>query len=102
MWNRTLAALIVLIASIWYGIFKTPTKMTKVLLTGANGYIAAWAVSQALEQGFSVRGTVRSQEKAALLKEALKEFGDKAEFVVVNDITAVRFVISVFPCLDTN
>ncbi|CAL1709333.1 unnamed protein product [Somion occarium] len=59
----------------------------KVLVTGANGYVAVWLVKQLLEQGFSVRGTVRSPAKAEHLKKLFASHGDKLEFVVVEDIT---------------
>lgn len=61
----------------------------KVLVTGANGYIAVWVVRRLLEQGYSVRGTVRSESKGTHLKEIFKEYGDKLEIVVVEDITKV-------------
>jgi len=59
----------------------------KVLVTGANGYIAVWIVKNLLEKGFSVRGTVRSEDKGAHLKELFKSYGEKFEVVVVEDIT---------------
>lgn len=62
----------------------------KVLVTGANGYIALWVVKALLDQGYSVRGTVRAESKVAHLKETFKEYGDKLEVVVVPDITKVR------------
>ena len=62
----------------------------KVLVTGANGYIAVWVVKTFLDQGFSVRGTVRSESKAGHLRKLFKDFGDKFEVVVVEDITKVR------------
>ncbi len=64
----------------------------KVLVTGANGYVAAWVLKDLLENGFAVRGTVRSESKAAHLRSYFKAFGDKLEFVVVGDITKVRRV----------
>ncbi|KIY74197.1 NAD(P)-binding protein [Cylindrobasidium torrendii FP15055 ss-10] len=60
---------------------------TKVLVSGANGYIAVWVVRKLLEKGFAVRGTVRSDAKGAFLKEAFKSYGDKFELVIVPDIT---------------
>ena len=60
-----------------------------VLLTGANGYIATWIFKKLLEQGFSVRGTVRSSEKGIHLQEAFKSYGSKVEVVVIPDITKV-------------
>lgn len=59
----------------------------KVLVSGANGYIAAWVVQELLDQGYSVRGTVRSAEKGEHLKKLFAKFGDKHEVVVVEDIT---------------
>lgn len=59
----------------------------KVLVTGANGYIAVWVVKSLLDSGFSVRGTVRRESSIPYLKETFKEHGDKLEFVVVPDIT---------------
>ena len=62
---------------------------SKVLVTGANGYIAIWLVQMLLEKGYAVRGTVRSADKIKHLKELFGKFGDKFEVVVVEDITAV-------------
>ena len=62
----------------------------KVLVTGANGFIAVWLVKDLLERGFSVRGQVRSLAKTAHLKNLFKQYGDKLEFVVVDDFDKVR------------
>lgn len=62
----------------------------KVLVTGANGYIAIWLVQQLLDQGYAVRGTARSESKGIHLKETFQKYGDKFEFAVVEDITKVR------------
>ena len=59
----------------------------KVLVTGANGYLAVWVVKKYLEAGYSVRGTVRSLSKSAFLTEKFSDYGDRFELVVVNDIT---------------
>ncbi|KAI0696054.1 NAD(P)-binding protein [Cerioporus squamosus] len=59
----------------------------KVLVTGANGYVAAWVLKDLLANGFSVRGTVRSESKATHLRNYFKAFGDKLEFAIVDDIT---------------
>lgn len=45
--------------------------MTKVIITGANGYIAANIVKQLLEKEFTVVGTVRTEEKGATLAKRL-------------------------------
>ncbi|KAJ6484059.1 NAD(P)-binding protein [Mycena sanguinolenta] len=59
----------------------------KVLVSGANGFIAAWVVRALLEEGFVVRGAVRSADKCAPLREIFASYGDKFELVVVPDIT---------------
>ncbi|KAH9973392.1 D-lactaldehyde dehydrogenase [Russula compacta] len=59
----------------------------KVLVTGANGYLAVWVVKKYLEAGYSVRGTVRSLSKSAFLKDNFGHYGDRFELVVVEDIT---------------
>ncbi|KAJ6476500.1 D-lactaldehyde dehydrogenase [Mycena vitilis] len=59
----------------------------KVLVSGANGYIAVWVVRTLLEKGLSVRGTVRSADKGTHLTELFASYGDKFELVVVPDIT---------------
>ncbi|OSD07835.1 NAD(P)-binding protein [Trametes coccinea BRFM310] len=59
----------------------------KVLVTGANGYIAAWVVKLSLEAGFSVRGTVRSESRAIHLRRLFAKFGENFEVVIVEDIT---------------
>lgn len=59
---------------------------SKVLVTGANGYIAVWVVRRLLEQGYVVRGTVRSAAKGEHVKKLFGEYGAKFEVVVVEDI----------------
>ncbi|KAI0646157.1 NAD-P-binding protein [Trametes meyenii] len=59
----------------------------RVLVTGANGYIAVWVVRYLLERGFSVRGSVRSKSKGTYLSNCFKSYGDKFEIAVVDDIT---------------
>jgi nucleoside-diphosphate-sugar epimerase len=59
----------------------------KVLVTGANGFLAVWVVKKYLEAGYSVRGTVRSLSKSAFLKDKFAHYGDRFELVVVDDIT---------------
>ncbi|EIW55909.1 NAD-P-binding protein [Trametes versicolor FP-101664 SS1] len=58
----------------------------KVLVTGANGFIAVWTVKALLEAGFSVRGAVRSPSKAEHLKTIFSSYGDKLEFAFVPDM----------------
>lgn len=62
----------------------------KVLVTGANGFVAVWVAKTLLDAGFSVRGTVRSESKAVHLRTLFASAGDKFEVVIVDDITKVR------------
>lgn len=62
--------------------------MPRVLLTGASGFIAAHVLDILLERGYSVRGTVRTQEKADKLLQAHSAFKSKLDFVIVKDIAA--------------
>ncbi|KAF8148647.1 hypothetical protein B0H34DRAFT_205520 [Crassisporium funariophilum] len=60
-----------------------PPAPHKVLVTCANGYVAMWVIPVLLEQGYSVRGTMRSEEKTTRLQEYFEEYGARAEWVVV-------------------
>ncbi|KAI0716138.1 NAD(P)-binding protein [Cerioporus squamosus] len=60
----------------------------KVLVTGANGFVAVWVIQELLKHDFSVRGTVRSEDKATYLRNRFKTFSDKFEVVIVNNMTA--------------
>ncbi|KAI0056652.1 D-lactaldehyde dehydrogenase [Artomyces pyxidatus] len=63
------------------------TAPAKVLVTGANGFIAAWIVRTLLESGYTVRGTVRSASKGEHLKALFASFKERFEVVTVDDIT---------------
>ncbi|KAK1833421.1 hypothetical protein QBC39DRAFT_346020 [Podospora conica] len=67
-----------------------PSTMSKglVLVTGANGYIAAVTVEALLKAGYSVRGTVRSESSTKALAAALPQYADKLQFAIVPDIVA--------------
>ncbi|KZV61696.1 NAD(P)-binding protein [Peniophora sp. CONT] len=61
----------------------------KVLVSGVNGYLGVWVARTYLEEGYSVRGTVRSIERAGKhLRDTFASYGDKFELVEVADITA--------------
>ena len=49
------------------------SKSSRILVTGANGYIAIWVVYTLLEQGYTVRGTVRTEEKRKSLLSLFKD-----------------------------
>ncbi|TRM58151.1 hypothetical protein BD626DRAFT_512334 [Schizophyllum amplum] len=58
----------------------------KVLVTGANGFVAMWVVRTLLERGFSVKGQVRSAVKGEHLVRYFKDHEGRFELVVVPDI----------------
>lgn len=61
--------------------------MTRVLLTGGSGFIAAHVLDILLQRGHRVVTTVRSQEKADKIKQAHPKYGsDKLDFAIVEDI----------------
>ena len=62
---------------------------SKVLVTGANGFLAIWTVRKLLESGFAVRGTVRTAARGEYIMSMFKSYGDKLEIVVVPDIEVV-------------
>ncbi|KAL1740919.1 hypothetical protein HDZ31DRAFT_85154 [Schizophyllum fasciatum] len=59
----------------------------KVLVTGANGYVAMWTVRTLLERGYAVRGTVRAAQKGEYLVRYFEKYGDRFELAIVPDIT---------------
>ena len=61
----------------------------KVLVTGANGYIAMWVVDHLLKQGYAVRATVRSADKGVHITKTFATYGGKLEILVVENIAAV-------------
>ena len=52
--------------------------MTKVLVTGATGFIASHTILALIEKGYEVRGTARSANKAARLNAILSDYAGKA------------------------
>jgi nucleoside-diphosphate-sugar epimerase len=61
-----------------------------VLVTGANGFIGSHIVQGLLKRGYAVRGTVRSEDKAAWIKEAMATSKSTSIFetILVPDSTA--------------
>ena len=48
--------------------------MTKVLVTGATGFIASHTILALIRKGYEVRGTARSASKAAQLNATLSKY----------------------------
>ncbi|KAI0631858.1 NAD-P-binding protein [Trametes polyzona] len=65
---------------------------SKIIVTGANGYIGLWVVYELLKRGYSVHAAVRSTTKVetltAILRRRLPEASDRLTGFVVPDITA--------------
>ncbi|KAK4547780.1 hypothetical protein LTR36_000738 [Oleoguttula mirabilis] len=61
--------------------------MTRVLLTGGSGFIAAHVLEILLQHGHSVVTTVRTEEKGNKILSAHSSYGkDQLDFVIVEDI----------------
>lgn len=61
-----------------------------ILVTGANGFVASHVVDRLLEDGFNVRGSIRSEEKGKWLHEVFdNKYGEgRFETVIVPDMEA--------------
>ncbi|KAF7192056.1 NAD-dependent epimerase/dehydratase terH [Pseudocercospora fuligena] len=57
-------------------------KGSLILVTGASGYIGSHVVNEALEAGYKVRGTARSQEKADKTKKIFNNNPDYSTAIV--------------------
>lgn len=61
--------------------------MTRVLLTGGSGFIAAHILETLLDRRYSVVTTVRSSAKGQQILDSHKQYGrEQLDFVVVEDI----------------
>lgn len=62
--------------------------MPTVLITGINGFVAVHTAVKYLENGWNVRGTVRSADKGdkALALPVFKQYKDKIDYVIVEDL----------------
>jgi nucleoside-diphosphate-sugar epimerase len=57
--------------------------MSRVLLTGASGFIAAHCLDAFLKKGHFVRFTVRTQEKANQILKANEQYASQLEAALV-------------------
>lgn len=71
---------------------------SKVLVSGANGFIAVWVARTLLEKGYAVRGTVRSEAKGKHLYKIFEKYGDRFEVIVIENIAQVSICEQHFFC----
>ncbi|KAB8258827.1 hypothetical protein BDV32DRAFT_151091 [Aspergillus pseudonomiae] len=57
-----------------------------ILITGASGFLATHIVKAFLQQGYHVRGTVRSDQAAANVRKGFSQYSDRLSFAIVEDI----------------
>lgn len=63
---------------------------SKVFVTGSSGYVGMWVVRTLLEDGYVVRGAVRSEEKGRRMKDFFESYGDeKFDFIVIPEMVKV-------------
>ena len=65
---------------------KTPSSQT-VLVTGASGFIGMHCILKLLENGYRVRGTLRSLARETQLRQIFMQYidiGDRLEFVITD------------------
>ena len=87
---------------------------TRVLVTGASGFVAQHLILQLLASGYAVRGTLRSMKRAQEVRSVLAKFDPRApdmDFVeadlssdkgwadAVKDCTYVQHIASPFPAV---
>lgn len=92
-WTFVAVRILISFLSFFFIAMPAITPGSKVLVTGANGYVAVWVVKTLLERGFSVRSAVRSEGKAGHLRKLFSSYGDKHEVFIVEDIAKVRPLI---------
>ena len=73
----------------------SPAEQT-IIVTGANSYVAGHVIRVALEKGYHVRGTVRSEASAAKPRETFASYGSKLTFAIVSDITKADLYAAAF------
>jgi len=59
---------------------------TTILVTGANGFLGAATVLDALARGYKVKGVVRSQNKADAFLKQYPNYGSNLKFSIIRDL----------------
>jgi len=63
-----------------------PSSQT-LLITGCNGFVGGQLVKHALEKGYNVRGSVRSESSASRLKKDFADYSSQLSVAIVEDMT---------------
>lgn len=71
-----------------------------VLLTGLNGFVGAYVLDRLLSEGYRVRGTLRSQDKAKFFEKKYANRSSDISFVIVPDIQAPNALDAVMTDVD--
>ncbi|KAK0702174.1 hypothetical protein B0H67DRAFT_595244 [Lasiosphaeris hirsuta] len=73
----------------------SPSEQT-ILVTGANSYVAGHIIKLALEKGYYVRGTVRSESSTAKVRDNFSDYAARLSFGIVPDIARPELYESAF------
>lgn len=63
------------------------TNSSRILVTGANGYIGTHITKVLLQAGYSVKAAVRSMASSEAIIRSHPEYEDRLSFAIVPDIT---------------
>ena len=69
------------------GKFKMTSQRPTILVTGASGFLGGHVVKQALERGYNVRVTARTEESARRIVAAHSDHTSQLSYAVVPDLT---------------
>ena len=61
----------------------------KILVTGANGFVAMVVIDSLIKHGYSIRAAVRSESKGAYIKQYFGNFDAQVEITVIPDYLEV-------------
>ncbi|KAK3356587.1 hypothetical protein B0T25DRAFT_537016 [Lasiosphaeria hispida] len=73
----------------------SPSEQT-IIVTGANSYVAGHIIKLALEKGYYVRGTVRSESSTAKVRDIFSDYASRLSFGTVPDIARPELYESAF------